>query len=185
MVLGSKATKPVTLTNTSNAALNISKIQMIGDYSETDNCGTSLPPGGNCLINVTFTPVGEGYRDGNIAIWDDDPASPQMGRITGTGTAVTLKPIKLNFGNVVVGNSKPLNVNLTNSSNFPLNFGPIVASGDYSQTNTCGAQIPKQSQCVITITFAPKQKGVRSGSVNVSDSDETSPQTIPLTGTGT
>jgi phospholipase C len=183
--IGSNATKPVTLTNTSSSTLNISKIQIIGDYSETDNCGASLPAGGNCVINVTFTPVGEGYRDGNIAIWDDDPASPQMGRITGTGTAVTLKPIKLNFGNVVVGNSKPINVTLTNSSNFSLNFGAIVASGDYSQTNTCGTQIAKQGQCVITVTFKPTQKGVRNGSVNISDSDETSPQTVPLTGTGT
>src|SRR5262249_47247332 len=124
--IGSQSIKPVTLTNTSTSTLNISQIQMIGDYSETDNCGKSLAAGSKCTINVTFAPTGEGYRDGNIAIWDDDPASPQMGRLTGTGTAVTLKPIKLSFGNVAVGSSKHINIRLTNSANAVLNFGPIV-----------------------------------------------------------
>jgi phospholipase C len=183
--LGSKSTKPVTLTNTSTSTLTISKIQMIGDYSETDNCGGSLIAGANCTINVTFTPAGEGLRDGNIAIWDNDPASPQMGRLSGTGTSITLKPVKLGFGNVAVGQSKHINVQLTNVSNFTVNFGPIVPSGDYTETNTCGKQIAKLSQCVITVTFTPKQKGVRTGSINISDSDQTSPQTVPLTGTGT
>ena len=185
VAIGQKSTKPVTLTNTSASTLNISKIQMVGDYSETDDCGSSLPAGGNCVINVTFAPAGEGYRDGSISIWDDDPASPQMGRLTGTGTAVTLAPAKLSFGNVAVGNSKPLTILLTNSANATLNFGNIVTSGDYTQTNTCGASIPKLSQCSITVTFTPTQKGVRTGSVNISNSDETSPQTVPLTGTGT
>ena len=185
VAIGSTSTKPVTLTNTSTGTLNIKQIQMIGDYSETDNCGSSLPAGSNCTINVTFAPAGEGYRDGNIAIWDDDVASPQMGRITGTGTSVTLKPIKLNFGSVAVGSSKHINILLTNSANAVLNFGSIVPSGDYSQANTCGGSIPKLGSCTITVTFTPTQKGVRTGSINISDSDETSPQTVPLTGTGT
>jgi hypothetical protein len=185
VAIGSQSTKPVTMTNTSSSTLNISRIQMVGDYSETDNCGSSVPAGGSCKINVTFTPGGSGFRDGNIAVWDDDPASPQMGRLTGTGTAVTLKPMKLGFGNVAVGSSKHLTIQLTNSANAVLNFGSIVPSGDYSETNTCGASIPKLGNCSITVTFTPTQTGVRNGSINISDSDETSPQTVPLTGTGT
>ncbi|MGA8492261.1 MAG: alkaline phosphatase family protein [Terriglobales bacterium] len=183
--IGTQATKPVTLTNTSQSTLNITKIQMIGDYSETDNCGGSVTAGGSCTINVVFTPTGEGYRDGNIAVWDNDAASPQMGRLTGTGTSVVLKPMKLNFGDVAVGSSKHLTIQLTNTINYALNFGQILPSGDYSQTNTCGASIPKQGQCSVTVTFTPKQTGVRGGSLNVSDSDQTSPQIVSLTGTGT
>ena len=185
VALGSQATKPVTLTNTSTSTLNISQIQMVGDYSETDNCGKSLPAGGSCTVNVTFTPSGEGFRDGNIAVWDDDPASPQMGRLTGTGTAVTLNPGKLSFGNVTVGNQAQLTIQLTNSANAVLNFGNLVASGDYSQTNTCGSTIPKLGNCSITVTFTPTKQGVRVGSINISDSDESAPQIVPLTGTGT
>jgi len=186
VAFGSQATKPVKLTNTGTTTLNISKIQPVGDFSETDDCGSSLDAGANCTITVTFTPQGGGPRYGSLSVWDDDPASPQTGIIAGVGTAVTLRPSKLKFGDVQVGNSsQPIKVTITNSSAAVLNFGTIGITGDYSQTNTCGTHIPAHKSCKVLVTFTPTQQGVRTGALTIRDSDETSPQTIPLTGTGT
>ena len=184
--LQSEAIKQVTMTNTGASLMSISKIQIVGDFSETDDCGTGLVGGGSCTITVTFTPEGEGPRYGSLSVFDNDPASPQMGLLAGVGTAVTLKPGKLNFGDVPVGNSsKPMKITLTNSSAAALNFGNIGANGDYSQTNTCGNRIPAQGTCDVVVTFKPAKQGVRTGAATIHDSDETSPQTAPLTGTGT
>ena len=186
VALGSNAVKQVKMTNTGTGPLSISKIQAVGDFTETDDCGTGLVAGGSCTITVTFTPAGEGPRYGSLSVFDDDPASPQMGILAGIGPAVTLKPKKLSFGNVQVGNSsKPMKITLTNSSAAALNFGNIGASGDYSQTNTCGNRIPAHGTCEVVVTFTPTQQGVRTGAATIRDSDETSPQTVPLTGTGT
>jgi hypothetical protein len=39
-----------------------------GDYAETDDCGASLPPGGSCTLNITFTPKIVGFDPGTITI---------------------------------------------------------------------------------------------------------------------
>ena len=37
-------------------------------FTETDNCAGSLPPGGSCAVNVSFTPKGLGYKSGTVTI---------------------------------------------------------------------------------------------------------------------
>jgi hypothetical protein len=182
---GSSAQRTVTLTNTGASTLTVSRIQMVGDYSSTNTCQI-VAAGKSCKINVTFTPTSSGRLYGIAAIFSNDPGSPQMVRLTGVGTAVTLLPKNLNFGDVTVGQtSSPQSVTLMNSGSNPLHVASIVPSGDYAQTNDCGTSVPAQSSCTINVTFTPTQTGVRTGAIVISDSDlGTSPQTIPLTGTG-
>lgn len=183
--LGSSFQKTVTLTNTSASTLTVSRVEMAGDYSAADSC-KSVAAGKSCDITVTFTPTTSARLYGNLAIFSNDPGSPQMVRLTGIGTAVTLSPKNLNFGDVTVGQtSSPQSVTLTNSGSNPLHVASIVANGDYAQTNNCGTSVAAQGNCSISVTFTPTQQGVRTGAVLISDSDlGTSPQTIPLTGTG-
>jgi len=39
-----------------------------GDYTETDDCGTSLAPGGTCTLTITFRPNTVGLDPGTITI---------------------------------------------------------------------------------------------------------------------
>jgi hypothetical protein len=39
-----------------------------GDFGETDDCGTSLAPGGSCTLTITFTPKSVGFEQGTITI---------------------------------------------------------------------------------------------------------------------
>jgi hypothetical protein len=39
-----------------------------GDYTETDDCGTSLAPGSTCTLTVTFRPKSIGFDPGSITI---------------------------------------------------------------------------------------------------------------------
>jgi hypothetical protein len=80
----------ITLTNTGGVALNITGITPTGinagDFAQTNTCGSSVPAGGNCFINVTFTPTAKGKRFGAISITDDGGGSPQQVPLTGNGT---------------------------------------------------------------------------------------------------
>jgi hypothetical protein len=82
--------QPITLTNTGGVALNISGIiptgVNAGDFAQTNTCASSVPAGGHCLINVTFTPAAKGKRLGAISITDDGGGSPQQVPLTGNGT---------------------------------------------------------------------------------------------------
>ena len=184
--LGSSVSRTVALTNTGATALRISKVLTVGDFSQTNTCKNSVPPGASCNFTVEFTPTTAGRLYGNLAIWDHDPGSPHAVRLLGVGTAVTLSPTKLNFGDEQVGStSGPQDVKLMNTGSTALHFASIVATGDFAQTNGCGTSIPAGGTCTISVTFTPTQKGLRTGAVTISDSDMgTSPQTIPLSGTG-
>lgn len=82
----SSTAQVVTLMNGGNAALNISNITASGDFSQTNECGSSLAVGANCTISVTFSPASSGGRTGAITITDDAGGSPQSVALVGTGT---------------------------------------------------------------------------------------------------
>jgi len=61
----------------------------------------------------------------------------------------------------------------------------IVASGaPFTQTNTCGSTLAPNSQCSITVTFAPTVTGSQSGTITITDSAPNSPQVVTLRGAG-
>jgi hypothetical protein len=77
-----KGSGPVNFTGT---GISISGADA-GDFAQTNNCGTSVPSGGNCKIKVTFTPSALGTRTADVSISDDGGGSPQLVPLTGTGT---------------------------------------------------------------------------------------------------
>ena len=84
------ATAPVTLTNTGTTAVSIALINFTGtnpgDFSQTNNCGTSLAAKASCIINVTFDPTATGARSASLSITDNGGGSPQTISVSGTGT---------------------------------------------------------------------------------------------------
>lgn len=80
--------RSVTVSNNGSQPLNIDGVAVgsDGDFAETDTCaGSSLAPDASCAINVTFTPIDNGERDGSIVISDDAADSPQIITVTGNG----------------------------------------------------------------------------------------------------
>jgi hypothetical protein len=90
------AVQSVTLTNVGSVGLTISHIAASGDFVATNNCPATLVTyGGNCTINVTFTPTATGTRNGTLTITDSDSSSPQTVVLTGTGIAAKMTPTVL------------------------------------------------------------------------------------------
>jgi hypothetical protein len=188
---GPTVTKTVTLTNVGSTPLSITNVQVIGSFSQINNCGNSVPAGAACTFNVTFRPTTAGaipdwrYFYGNLAIYTSDPASPQMVLLGGDGTGVKLSAINLNFGSQAVGTtSSPKPVTLTNKGTNTLTFGSIVASGDFAETDNCLGGLAPRGTCTINVTFSPTQSGIRTGNLILNDNDGNAPQKVPLTGTG-
>jgi hypothetical protein len=183
----------VTLTNTGNENLNVSGVGLTGtnssDFAQTSACG-QLTAGGSCTINVTFTPTIVGTESGEVSVTDDAANSPQLVPLSGTGVGagpmVVLAPGSLSFSLQVVGTSSVAQVvTLSNVGNAVLNVTSIASSGDFAQVNTCGSTVAAGANCTITVTFNPMSINTRLGNITVTDDASTSPQIVPLTGTGT
>jgi hypothetical protein len=39
-----------------------------GDFTEIDDCGASLAPGGTCTLTITFNPTVVGFEQGTVTI---------------------------------------------------------------------------------------------------------------------
>ncbi len=182
----SSAAQNVTLTNSGNAALNITSIQATGDYAQTNACPATLAPSFGCTVSVIFTPTASGMRSGTLSISDDAYGSPQVVSLTGTGSSTaTISPTSLVFPNQPVGmSSSAQTITLSNTGKGALNITSIQATGDYAQTNTCPATLARSSSCTIHVTFTPTVSGARNGTLNVSDDAEGGPQVVNLSGVG-
>jgi hypothetical protein len=179
----------VTLTDTGGATLDITSIAASANFIQRNNCGSSVAVGASCTINVGFRPQGVGTLTGAITITDNAPFSPQTVSLSGVGTAVTLLPSSLNFGNVPVGTtSQPLTVTFTNIANRALSISGVRLAGnqygEFAQTNTCGTSVPAGGSCTISVTFTPKRTGTRTATLDVRDNGGASPQTVAVSGTG-
>ncbi|MBZ5704964.1 MAG: FG-GAP-like repeat-containing protein [Acidobacteriia bacterium] len=180
--------KTVYLQNFSEtSSMTVSSIVLKGgDFSQTNSCPSNLKAKKSCTVTITFSPATTGVRTGTLTITDSDVTSPQVVNLTGTGTSVTLSPTLLNFGTRTLGGpAKVLTATLKNQGSNGLTISGMVASGDYTQTNTCGGSLPAGGSCVISATFNPKATGTRYGSVTITDSDGASPHVLNLTGVGT
>ncbi len=84
--VGSTSTaKTVRLTSAGSQSLLITNIQTSGDFAETDDCGSSVPAGAVCSINVTFSPTATGARSGTVTIAHNAAGSPHTITLSGTG----------------------------------------------------------------------------------------------------
>jgi hypothetical protein len=145
--------KPVTLTNTGNAALTINSIAASGDFAATSTGASACPispatlaAGANCTINVTFTPTVLGARAGTLTVTDNAAGSPHTVGLTGTGIAATP-----DFGltgptavqNVTDGQTLMFNVTVTGVNGFN---SPVAL--------TCTGA-PAQAVCTVTSPVTP------------------------------
>ena len=188
------AAKTVTLTNDGTEALGITSVSFTGAaapyFAQTNTCGTTVAAGANCAISVTFTPQYNGSQNAALSISDDAPGSPQTVPITAVGTAVQLTPSSLTFGNQAVGTtSAAQTVTVTNlMTKKKLSITAIgftgADPGDFAETDTCGSKVPELGTCTINVTFTPAAAATRTASISITDDGGGSPQTVPLTGTG-
>ncbi len=184
----------VTLFNTGNTALSVASVTITGanagDFAQSNNCTPSVAAGGNCTISVAFSPSVAGTRTAAILITDSATGSPQSVGLSGTGTtggpSASISPISLTFSSQNISTTSPSQtVTLTNPGSATLSLNGIVASGDYAQTNNCGAALAAGASCTLQVTFSPSAAGTRAGYITFSDNGPSTLQTVTLSGTGT
>lgn len=196
LVGSTSAAQMIKVSNNSAKATTVG-VALSGSFAQTNACPVSpatLAPATSCTISVTFKPTATGPLNGSVTISDTLPGSPQIVALSGRGVApiVTLGGNSIAFGSQIVGSSSgSQTVGLTNTGTAALTFtGTGIAisgtnSGDFSQTNNCGASVAAGANCSISVTFKPTATGVRSASVTIADNASGSPQSVTLSGTGT
>jgi hypothetical protein len=179
----------VTLTNTGNASLSLTSVSVTGNFAQTNNCGTSLPAGASCTVNVTFTPKAVGSPTGTLSFADNGPQSPQVVRLYGTDTAAGSLAESLtgiSFGNVTVGQTGSQALTITNTGGQNVIVTSVSTSGAglaLSGISTPLTLLPGQSSS-FNVTYSPASSGPMNGTVYLTNNSPTTSVAIPVTATG-
>jgi hypothetical protein len=200
----SGSAQTVTLTNTGNATLTLTGISITGadpsDFTETNNCGSSIAAGAGCTISITFTPGASGSLSATLSVTATSVGDPSVG-LTGTGTStgggtggsaplLTLSSASLAFGSQPVdATSSAQTVTLSNTGSAALSITSLTITGTNAGNfaeigNTCGSSVAAGGTCTVAVTFTPSAAGSSTAALSITDNATGSPQSISLSGTG-
>ncbi len=83
--LGAVASQKITVTNVGQLPLEIARIQLTGDYQQTNTCATPLNPQQACAIDVVFNPQRIGSHNSSLVITSNATPTTNWVPLTGTG----------------------------------------------------------------------------------------------------
>jgi len=180
------ASKTFTWSNTSIFPSTVSTVVATGDFGVTSNgCSAPVPAGGNCQINVAFTPTAIGSRTGTLTVGFG--SAIQVSTLTGSGIAdLQSSSAALDFGKIDIGAdslAQTLTISNVTPATIPLAAPSLI--GPYILSTTCGASLASLASCAINIAFRPTVTGPQPGTMTL---NSTSPSyagiATTLAGTG-
>jgi len=192
---GSRGSSSISVTNTGSDTLSGIAVSIAGsnaaDFSQTNDCGTSLAVTARCTITVLFAPSTIGTENATLTFAGNQQNGTQTVSLAGTSRANAtgqLSASSKDFGLVIHGSHATQTITLTNNGTDPLTGLAFAFTGtnasDFTQSNTCGVSVAGAASCTITLTFAPTTILTESATLSVTGNMLNSPQTVTLTGIG-
>jgi hypothetical protein len=125
-LVGGTSSQEIQLSNSGSAPLTISTIAVngtgtAGTLSTSNTCGSTVSPGSNCTITVTFAATSVGTVSGTLTINDNAGDSPQVLPVTAQGVDFSLQ--------AAPGGSTSATVNAGQSAVFLLEVAPNQFQG--------------------------------------------------------
>ncbi len=184
------ASQTTHVTNCGNAPLTISSIASSDPtVAATQSCG-SIPPGGVCPVQITFTPVSSEATNAVLTFSDNALTLPQTVAADGQGIAPRIVPSDnpVSFGHVLAGTQGfTTSLSITNQGQVPLGITTVAVSGaSFSLVSqNCAQVVLSRTTCEVQIVFTPKAPGPVAGSLTIASNDPVTPLlVVPLNGTG-
>jgi len=190
-----------TLTNSGNAALNISALAVgganPGDFSISGgNCaaGASVAAGASCNVQLVFRPTGAGARGAALNVSHNATGGTSSVALSGTGNAVAtatvaLSASSLNFGALLTGSASPAqSITVNNAGQAALSLTGISLSGAnaaiFTLGGSCGTAtaVPAGGSCTVTVVATPTTAGAFAASLNLASNASNGSIAVSLAG---
>ncbi len=188
---GQTSTLPVMLTNTGTAPLNVVSTTFSGDDASAFTAATDatgiLQPQESRNVSITFGPSRTGNHSASLEVDSDVGALSVALKGVGAVGQLSVNPQALDYGNVAQGQTKTLQVTLTNTGASPFNLTGASFSGADAgyfvmDADVVGPLQPQESR-VVNLAFTPERTGSHTASFDVTS--DVGNASVPLMGSGT
>lgn len=161
VTVGSTKRDSITVLNNGLVDLNINFI------TSSNTVFTVTPTSGTVAMNtskkfyVTFAPVASGFQYGDIVFTHDGSNTYDTVKVVGNGPSPTfsITPQNLDFGDVIIGQTKQKSVIVKNLGTSDLTISNIVSSDSHYTVIPFAGNIAPNATQEIFITFAPTLVG--------------------------
>src|SRR6202171_1347296 len=171
------ANAAVSLTNSGAANLTISRIMVSGTgfAASPIKTPTTVPAGGNVVLNVTFSPKTSGNFYGAVTVSSDDSDTPtETVALDGTATTQTIgkliaTPAAINFNNVKQGSTASAVTTLKNVGTSNVTLSQINLNGSGFSTSGIATPVlvvPGES-LTLTVKYSPGSNRTSSGRISL------------------
>ena len=117
-LVGTNTTQALLLQSSGTAPLNIASMSITGDFTQTNDCGSSVSAGSSCTITVKFAPGATGARTGTLTVNDNAPGNPHTATLSGNGTDFQLGSSGTLTATITAGQTATYNLGLTGAGGF-------------------------------------------------------------------
>jgi len=170
LTVGQSTNRPLTISNSGNATLNVTNISYPQGFRGNWTNGTiGLAPGASTNITVTFAPTNAQLFSNNITVGSDATSGSNTILASGTGTPAPSRvinvPTALSFSNCPVGSSNSATLIISNGGNAPLAVSNIVYPSGFS--GAWSGSIPAANSQNVSVLFTPTAAGDFGGTISV------------------
>ncbi|MFN2547423.1 MAG: choice-of-anchor D domain-containing protein [Myxococcales bacterium] len=200
VLLGSTATQPITVTNTSRSPLIMQSLDVSGAADMTVSLDgarypMTLAPGQTLTGVARFAPRSLGDAAAQVAISASDGAPGALSMTgTGFGAVIQATPRSVFVGPTALGTSRSGQIVVTNVGLDPKRTSPLtvsnisVISDDRAWSLDTSTPIDvgePGGQATIRFTFSPQRAGMSQATLAIGSNDGLNPVTrVPIAGTG-
>jgi hypothetical protein len=163
------APQSITLKNLGSAALSPLPFTSPA-FSQTNDCGNAVQPGGSCTFEVSFL-AGTGLTDGQFALYDSVYPVYENVALNGFGLGLGVDPCCLLFNANLGTPPPPQTVTLTNQGTIALQVSSqLYPPGQgFTEKDDCEGTLAAGKSCQYTVSFMPQESGTSIDSILITD----------------
>src|SRR6266478_2953148 len=192
VAIGSNNSQSIQLSNGGNTDVTISQASVSGNGFSMTGLSASqvIAAGKSAIFNVSFAPTATGSFTGSVSITSNAANTPFSIALSGSGvaptTAITVSPASLSFGNQNVNTtSGPGGVTVANTGTTSFTVSSLQTSAPFAVSGFSGSTVLSANQSLnLSVTFAPTSTVPSSGTLTITSTDPSSPNTVSMSDTG-
>ena len=190
IVVGSKQTQSVTVTNTGGSSVGLTQAAVSGTgFTMSGFSAQTLAAGQSLTLSVGFTANSTGTATGALSLSSTASNSSLSVALSGTGVSsgyLTPSSASLNFGSIAVGSSQTQSVTVTNTGGSSVGVTQAAVSGAGFTVSGFSPQTLAAGQSLtLSVGFTANSAGAASGALSISSNATDSSLSVALSGSGT